>query len=101
MSELVGAAPDGRLVCLEHPSGKPLAAGGPPWGVTPEVYEALLTTPGEPVAYDERGAVVEKQPAKPHPNALHRLSIIKPERTHAAGTNADGSIADFISVWMR
>ncbi|KZZ89152.1 Thiopurine S-methyltransferase [Moelleriella libera RCEF 2490] len=92
VSELVGAAPDGRL---------PLAAGGPPWGVTPEVYEALLTTPGEPVAYDERGAVVEKQPAKPDPNALHRLSIIKPERTHAAGTNADGSIADFISVWMR
>jgi len=91
----------GRLVCLEFPSGKALRDGGPPWGVNPEVYEALLGAPGEPIAYDDKGdgSVVSIPSPKPRDYALHRLSIIKPPRTHKAGTGDDGSIKDFISVW--
>ncbi|KAI9900407.1 hypothetical protein N3K66_004669 [Trichothecium roseum] len=80
-------APHGRLVCLEFPSGKAPSEGGPPWGVSPELYEALLAAPGDEVAYGDGG--------------LHRLSLLKPPRTHRAGTDDDGSVRDFVSVWCR
>lgn len=99
MSQLIST--QGRLVCLEFPSGRPLSEGGPAWGVWPEVYEALLTAPGEPVSYNDDATVVETPSPKPRDNALHRLSLIKPARTHKAGTNDDGSVRDFISVWSR
>ncbi|CAG9999396.1 unnamed protein product [Clonostachys byssicola] len=89
----------GRLVCLEFPSGKPLSSGGPPWGLSPEVYEALLTCPGEPIEYDSNGSVSTPPSPKPRDNAIHRLSLSKPTRTHQAGTNEDGTVNDFISVW--
>lgn len=92
-------APKGRLVCLEFPSGKPLSDNGPPWGVAPEVYEAHLSAPGDPVEYDDKGCVISTPSPKPRDHGLHRLSLIKPTRTHAAGTNEDGSVRDFISVW--
>ncbi|KAG6015193.1 hypothetical protein E4U41_004669, partial [Claviceps citrina] len=96
--------PHGHLICLEFPTGKPLSEGGPPWGLTPEVYEALLSAPGEQITYRDEGdgGVVEvPAPASPHPRALHRLSIMKPVRTHGAGTNEDGTVRDLISVWTR
>lgn len=88
-------------MCLEFPSGKPLSEPGPPWGLNPEVYEALLTCPGEDVAYDDDGDVICTASAKPRDDALHRLSIIKPTRTHQVGTAEDGTVLDFISVWTR
>lgn len=97
MSQLLH--PSGRLICLEFPSGKPLSERGPPWGLCPEIYEALLSAPGEDVSYNEDGSLVEKTAAKPDANALHRLCIIKPTRTHRAGTSEDGTVNDFISVW--
>jgi hypothetical protein len=97
MSELLHHP--GRLICLEFPSGKPLSERGPPWGLSPEVYEALLSAPGEDISYDDDGNLVEMAPAKPDAHALYRLCIVKPTRTHPAGTNEDGSVRDFISVW--
>lgn len=94
-------APHGRLVCLEFPSGKALSEGGPPWGVSPELYEALLAAPGDEVAYGEGGQVVDVPSAKPRDAGLHRLSLLKPPRTHRAGTDDDGSVRDFVSVWCR
>ena len=96
-------APKGRLVCLEFPSGKPLRDDGPPWGLNPEVYEALLAAPGEPIHYDRSGdgSVVSIPSPKPRDDAIHRLSLIKPARTHPAGMEEDGSVRDFISVWSR
>ncbi|ODA80590.1 hypothetical protein RJ55_03549 [Drechmeria coniospora] len=91
----------GRLVCLEFPSGKPLSDPGPPWGLNPELYEALLATPGEEPEYEADGTVVYTPCAKPRDDALYRLSIIKPTRTHKAGTADDGTVLDFISVWTR
>lgn len=99
MSDLVHGK--GRLVCLEFPSGKALREGGPPWGLSPEVYEALLGAPGEPIAYDKDGdgTVVSIPSPKPRDHALQRLCLVKPPRTHAAGVAEDGSVKDFISVW--
>ncbi|KAM4057611.1 thiopurine s-methyltransferase (TPMT) domain-containing protein [Hirsutella rhossiliensis] len=94
--------PRGRLVCLEYPSStssdnKPSG----PWAVSPEAYEALLSAPGEAPSYAPDGAVVSTACSRPRVDALHRLSIIKPTRTHAVGTAEDGSVLDFISVWAR
>ncbi|KAL7949602.1 S-adenosyl-L-methionine-dependent methyltransferase [Trichoderma barbatum] len=95
-------APGGQLICLEFPSGKPLSLQGPPWGVWPEVYEALFAHPGEPIEYTDDGNVKPSgAPKQPHPDALHRVCLVKPSRTHKAGTNDDGSVRDFISVWSR
>jgi hypothetical protein len=91
----------GRLVCLEFPCGKPLTEAGPPWGVWPETYEALLNNPGDDISYNDDGTVIDKPSPKPRDDALHRLSLIKPTRTHKDGTNDDGSVRDFISVWSR
>ncbi|KAL6863894.1 S-adenosyl-L-methionine-dependent methyltransferase [Trichoderma novae-zelandiae] len=100
MSQLL--SPGGQLICLEFPSGKPLTLQGPPWGVWPEVYEALLAHPGEPVEYADDGSVKPGAvPRLPHPDGLHRVCLVKPRRTHKAGTNEDGSVRDFISVWSR
>lgn len=101
MASLLG--PKSRLVCLEFPSGKPLSEPGPPWGVNPEVYEALLAAPGEPIHYGSSGdgSVVSIPSPKPRGDSIHRLSLIKPPRTHTAGTAEDGSVRDFISVWSR
>ncbi|RCI09309.1 hypothetical protein L249_1557 [Ophiocordyceps polyrhachis-furcata BCC 54312] len=93
--------PDGRLVCLEFPSSKPMSEPGPPWGVKPELYEVLLSAPGEAPVYRSDGTVAVDPMAQPRHDALHRLAIIKPSRTHGAGTAPDGSVTDFISVWTR
>lgn len=89
--------PRGRLICLEYPSG----TGSGRCAVSPEVYEALLSAPGEAPSYAPDGAVVSTACSRPRVDALHRLSIIKPTRTHAVGTAEDGSVLDFISVWAR
>ncbi|KAL6865954.1 hypothetical protein ACO1O0_002054 [Amphichorda felina] len=101
IASLIGSR--SRLVCLEFPSGKPLSEPGPPWGVNPEVYEALLAAPGDPIQYDPSGdgSVVSIPSAKPRDDAIHRLSLIKPLRTHPAGTAENGTVRDFISVWSR
>jgi methyl halide transferase len=99
MAELL--ASDGRLVCLEFPSGKPLSTSGPPWGVVPEVYTALLSRPGDNIEYDSNGGVVERPEIRVHALALRRLSLLRPTRTHPAGIDQNGHITDFISVWGR
>ena len=100
MSELL--SPDGgRLVCLEWPLRKPLSSGGPPWGLVPEAYVAHLSHPGEEIAYNEAGPVMESVPAEPSPDALRQLARIKPTRTFKSGTDESGDVFDFISVWSH
>ncbi|KAK2021182.1 S-adenosyl-L-methionine-dependent methyltransferase [Colletotrichum zoysiae] len=102
--------PAGRLVCLEFPSGKPLSLPGPPWGLTPEVYLALLSRPGEPLEFSPssptqagRGADADAVVAVPplRRDGLRRLELVKPARTHRAGTNEDGTVRDWIHVWSH
>lgn len=94
---------NGRLICLEFPAGKPLREIGPPWGLNPGVYEALLAQPGEEVSYDSNGdgTVVSDPSRKPRDDALRCLSLTKPSRTHKAGYYEDGSVRDLVSVWGR
>ncbi|KAK4444839.1 S-adenosyl-L-methionine-dependent methyltransferase [Podospora aff. communis PSN243] len=100
MSELLN--PDGgRLVCLEWPLRKPLSSGGPPWGLVAEAYVAHLSHPGEDIAYNETGPVMESLPTAPSPTALRQLARIKPTRTFKAGTDESGEAFDFISVWSH
>lgn len=111
MSELL--APDGFLICLEWPLQKSPKEGGPPHGLSAELYEELLRKPGQEVEYDDddddgEGYVVvsagdsttsggdgggDDGRAK---NALVRLERYRPSRTHEAGKDSD-----FISIWKR
>jgi hypothetical protein len=94
-------SPRGRLICLEFPSGKPLSMSGPPFGLSPDVYVALLSRPGKDVSYDSQGAVAAMHGMQKADDGLRRLELIKPRRTHEAGTADDGTVTDFISVWSH
>ncbi|KAK4191242.1 thiol methyltransferase [Podospora australis] len=98
MSELL-SRPEGRLICLEWPLRRDPAAGGPPWGVTAETYEAHLLRPGEEVEYDERGYAVLPADKKPSEMGLKRLARFQPARTHPAGYDEEGRMMDYLSVW--
>ncbi|KAK1469264.1 thiopurine S-methyltransferase [Colletotrichum melonis] len=102
----------GRLICLEFPSGKPLSQPGPPWGLNPDIYLALLTRPGQPLEFssstlagDEADVVVVPPAANEDGGegtaGLKRLALVKPSRTHRAGMNEDGSVRDWIHVWSH
>jgi len=79
---------------------KDASTGGPPWGLTPEVYEAHLSRPGEDVPYGEDGRVVVKEdPVPVGEGGLRRLERVRPRRTHKAGYDGEGNVIDFISVW--
>lgn len=99
----------GRLICLEWPLHKPPKTGGPPWGVTSQVYLAHLSHPGEPLPYDDEGnLIINDDLAKDLEHgvsaggsgtSLERIARVRPTRTHKAGYDPDGNMVDFISVW--
>lgn len=70
MSEII--KPGGHLICIEFPLYKAPETGGPPFGVTEQLYIELL---GE---------------------NFERVKRFKPERTHEIGKNHD-----HISIWKR
>ncbi|KAK4503755.1 hypothetical protein PRZ48_004670 [Zasmidium cellare] len=94
MSELLG--PDGKLICLEWPLGKDPKEGGPPHGLTSNLYETLFAKPGEKVQYDQSGVVVPDPKVEKSDNALVRVAHFKPERTHDAGKDSDR-----VSIWKH
>lgn len=94
MSELL--ASEGRLVCLEFPLAKPPSSGGPPHGLSSELYVQLFKQPGNDVEYGEDGYAVAKQDRESGDGALERVAHWKPERTHAAGKDSD-----MVSVWRH
>jgi hypothetical protein len=71
MHELVKPS-TGLLICLEYPLYKDPETGGPPWGVTAELYEQLLA------------------------EGFEKVIRYKPERAHPIGMGSD-----HISVWRR
>ena len=70
MDELV--KPGGYLICIEFPLYKSLDLGGPPWGLTSEVYEELLS------------------------GGFEKVHHYKPKRTHSIGGQSDR-----VAVWRR
>jgi hypothetical protein len=96
--------PDGgTLICLEWPLGKPASAGGPPWGLTREVYIAHLSHPGEGVRYGDDGQPLPEEVDRPRTDlGLKCLTRFQPQRTHKAGYDSDsGKMVDYISVWSH
>lgn len=94
-------APDGRLVCLQWPTGKPWSSGGPPWGVLPEHYVAQLALPGQQIDYDADGKIPEQaMPTTTEQAGLRRLELVVPTRTHQAGVQ-NGTVYDRVAVFAR
>jgi hypothetical protein len=101
MSQLLDPK-DGRLICLEWPLHKSPDTGGPPWGLSPEIYSAHLGRPGHEIAYTDDGRVAETvSGVDPVPGALVRLDRLKPTRTHKSGCDDQGNVLDFVSVWAH
>ena len=94
MSELL--SPTGRLICMEYPIGKSLKSGGPPHGVSSEMYEQLLAKPGQEVKYNLSGSVCEDRSGDKADNALIKVEHWKPERTFAEQENKI-----MVSVWRH
>jgi len=94
MSELL--APTGHLICLEFPLSKPPKSGGPPHGLTAELYEQLLAWPGREVNYNLGGYVVEDRSLGHADDALVRMARWKAERTHEVGKGSD-----HVSIWKH
>lgn len=51
------------------------------------------------MALDKDG--VPQVPVEKSDAALERLELIKPARTHKAGTNEDGTVRDWLHVWKH
>jgi len=98
-AQLLG--PEGRLVILQFPNGKPLSLQGPPWGVNSDMYLALLSRPGEEISIDEDGNVKEPEKIERREDGLKRLDLYTPKRTHVIGVAEDGTITDRVSVWAH
>jgi SAM-dependent methyltransferase len=95
MSELL--SPSGLLVCLEWPLQKRPVEGGPPHGLTSNLYVELFNRPGEAVEYDQEGKVCSSEHEQKRPdNALERIMHLMPSRTHEAGKGND-----YVSVWRH
>lgn len=94
MSELL--APDGSLICLESPLAKPPNAGGPPHGLSSELYMQLFQHPGRDVKYAEDGHVAPDGRSLDHSSGLVRVAHWSPARTHPVGKGSD-----MISIWKH
>ena len=113
MSQLLSPL-GGILICLEFPLKKPPSSGGPPHGLTRELYEQLLNRPGKGVEYtrphqeggqgeeggggggDGGGYVIEDRTTEMPRDALVKVERWKAERTHEVGRDMD-----FVSVWKH
>lgn len=71
MAELI-APQHGLLVCVEFPLYKSIELGGPPWGLTSEIYDRLLE------------------------DNFKKVLHYKAERTHKVGEGSDR-----VTVWRR
>lgn len=92
MSELL--APDGHLICLQFPLAKPPSTGGPPHGLSDDLYIELFKRPGDEVKYDGDGYAVRSD--RKIENGLSRIAHWSPARTHQAGMGTDR-----VSVWRH
>ena len=94
MSELL--APNGCLICLEGPLAKPPKAGGPPHGLSSDLYVQLFQQPGRDVNYAEDGYVMPDERPLDHLSGLVRVAHWSPSRTYQLGTGTD-----MVSIWKH
>ncbi|WPH01461.1 Hypothetical protein R9X50_00430700 [Acrodontium crateriforme] len=94
MSELL--SPSGQLICLEFPLGKSPSLGGPPHGLTAELYDELFARPGDDVQYGEDGFVDAGRVKGTSDSSLEKLSRAQAEKPHDEDRKPD-----FVSVWQH
>lgn len=94
MSKL--SAPDRTLICLEGPLTKPPKTGGPPHGLSSELYLQLFKQPGIDVKYSEDGYVAPDERSLDHSSGLVRVAHWLPARTHSFG-----KAAEMVSIWKH
>ena len=86
--------PTGHLICVEFPTYKDPASGGPPWALPPDVYRAHLGHPGEEIPYDESGRVKVDESKPVSSGGFIRMAHWQPARTHEVGKGTD-----CVSIW--
>jgi len=99
MSQLLAPSPQGNLVCLEFPTTKDAAAGGPPFSSPPTAYMEHLSHPGEKVPYDAEGRVISNPLLEASPLGLERVAHFTPKDTHNIGKDEQGRVRDSIAIW--
>jgi len=92
-------APTGVLICLEFPTHKPAASGGPPFALPSIVHQELFKRPGEDMSYDEgqKPLPSDREEAE---KTLVRVAQWQPARTHQVGI-VKGEITDRVSLWKH
>ncbi|KAM5467957.1 putative methyl halide transferase [Microsporum audouinii] len=100
-SQLLAPSPRGHLICIEFPTMKDPALGGPPFASTPEAYLEHLNHPGEHIPYDDKGNVQTGLYEKVSDKGFIRIAHWQPEHTHEVGKDADGTVRDWISIWRH
>lgn len=95
-SALLSAGSESRLICLEFPTQKPPATGGPPFGLNPEVYVAHLSQPGEKISYGADGYPDQSGNHAKSEGAFERMEHWRPEHSHAVGQGND-----YMSIWRH
>lgn len=114
------AQPNGRLVCLEFPTGKHPSTGGPPHSAAFWFYQLHLANPGneQVITYGKEKHSAAQDPGQDvgevtlqewaiNPNAgtstapgLAMIARFKPSVTHECGRNYQGPFGrDWVSVW--
>ena len=86
----------GNLVCIEFPTYKDPASGGPPWTLPPKVYVEHLSHPGEEIEYDEGGRIKDNPLRRASEAGLERVAHWQPERRHEIGRGTD-----WVSIWRH
>lgn len=94
--QLLSKTPPGSLICVEFPTAKSPATGGPPYGLPPKVYLGHLSRPGEQLPYDEDDNLLEDEIKGPSSTGLERVAHWQPERTHEIGKGSD-----WVSIWKH
>lgn len=101
MAQLLGPSPHANLICLEFPTTKEAAAGGPPFSSPPKAYMEHLSHPGEQVPYDTEGNVKWNPLAEASPQGLERVAHFNPKDTHSIGKDEQGNVRDFVAIWRH
>jgi SAM-dependent methyltransferase len=94
MSSLL--APGGSLICLEFPLAKSPTLGGPPHGLSSDLYVQLFKRPGDDVKYGDDGYIVSEDRELDSQNGLVRVTHFEPERTHEGVGKGD-----MMSIWKH
>ena len=101
MSDLLGPSPVANLICVEVPTTKPIAVGGPPFASPSKAYMEYQSHPGEEIAYDAEGGVDSNPLTPASPGGLEQVAHFSPKDTHRIARNEAGDVVDPVAIWRH